>query len=75
MSGKENPWSKNRREAIQKVKELIRVNEPVKNNRILALIDIELGKTEKTALSYLRTLQNADFIKFDGDKETWSIKK
>ena len=72
---KENPWSKLRREKIQQVKELIRDMQPVKHTKLLATIDVYMGATGKTATSMIKTLQDADFIVFDGKKEEWSIKK
>ena len=54
---------------------MIREHGPIRHKKLLAIIAIEIGTKKKTAISYLDALQEADFIKFDGDKETWSIKE
>ena len=75
MNMKSNPFVEMRKIRIQKIKEMIREHGPIRHKKLLAIIAIEIGTKKKTAISYLDALQEADFIKFDGDKETWSIKE
>lgn len=73
MSKKQHHFSVGRTENLKAVFELIKEHGPIKQSKILALIDLYQGKTEKTALTYLRTLQNTDMIKWDGKKEVWQV--
>lgn len=70
---KTNPFVEMRKVRIQKIKEMIRKEGPIKHEKLLALIAIEIGTKKKTALEYLEALQIAEFIKFDGQKEVWKI--
>lgn len=72
----ENPFMKVRKQRIQQIKEMIREHQPVKHNKLVAMIAIEFGATEKTSLSMLRALQDAEFIEYSGlEKKVWTIKE
>jgi len=68
-----HPFALERKQNIQKVKELIRENQPVKNDVLVAYVGIETGVTSKKALEYLKMLQDGGFAVFDGS--CWSLKK
>jgi len=70
----QNPYVEARKRNIQTLKELIRDESPIKHNRVVAIMGVE-GLREKTVLSYLKILQNADFIAWNNDENTWKIKK
>ena len=70
---KQHHFSETRKENLKEVLELVQKNGPVSQNKIIGLIDWYLGKTEKTALTYLRTLQATDLIKWNDKKKVWKI--
>ncbi len=72
---KENPFVLVRKQRIQEIKELIRKEQPIKNSRLMALVAVEIGTTEKTTLAMIRALHDAGFIEWNGKDDTWSIKK
>lgn len=70
----ENPFTKIRKQRIQEVKEMVRENQPIGNNKLVAMISVEFGTTEKTSIGMLKALQNAEFIEFDTETKVWKIK-
>jgi len=70
-----NPFVEIRKQRIQEIKELIRKEQPIKNKRLMALVAVEIGTTEKTTLGMIRALHDADFIEWNGKDDSWSIKE
>ena len=69
----ENPYVKVRRENIEKMRELIEKEQPIKHKRLIGLMGMR-GLREKTILSYLNVLQDGGFAEYDGKEGTWKIK-
>lgn len=70
---KMHPFAMERKRNIQKALALIKDNQPVKNEVLLAYVGIETGVTEGKALEYLKVLQDGGFIAFDGSSNCWSV--
>jgi len=67
-----NPFVLQRRQNIQTLKEIIREDQPIKYDTILATLGV-YGLTRKTINDYIETLTMAKMIKFDTATRTYSI--
>ena len=68
-----NPFVKGKRETVEMVRKLIEKEGEISQTKLIGVMGV-YGCTEKTTVSYLRNLQDADFIEFDAKKQVWKIK-